>query len=82
MLITNYVYQTADGETEPTIVVGRRVNTWRIEIEVVSISWGRRRVDSSTAWPTEAMVAEAPQSAIIKVNPPATDEVKRIASIF
>ena len=35
------------------------------------------RVRASRPRPTEAKVAEAPQSTIIKINPPATDEVKQ-----
>ncbi len=61
--------------TEPTIVVAvRRDNIRGSEVEVVSISGGRRRISYRATRPTDATVAEATQSAITKVNPPATDE--------
>ena len=80
------VYQTADGATVPTIVVSRRVNTWRMEVEAVSISWGRWRVRFSSPRPTVARAAEVSQSTITKINPPATDEkglqiVQKVSSV-
>ena len=76
------VYQTADGETEPTSTVIGRVNTWRMEVEVVSFCIpGASTVSCSDMRPTVAIDAEGPQSAISKIDAPATDEVTDMNSL-
>ncbi len=70
------VYQTADGETEPTSIrAARRVDSRGIKEEVVSSSIpGASTVSCSDMRPTVAMDAEVPHSAGIESDVPATDE--------
>ena len=58
-------------------MVTGRVNTWGTEVEEESFSIpGASPVNSSNTRPTVAMDAEAPQSAGIESDVPATDEVR------
>ena len=74
--MSNTVLRQRRGETIPVIVrANRRVHASSIKVEVVSSSIpGTSPVNSRDTGPTVAIVAEAPQSAGIESDVPATDE--------
>ena len=75
--VPELVYQTADGESIPTDIVIRRINTRSTEIKEVSSSIPNTiSINCSNLRPTITIKTRVPQGCIIKVNVTATDEVR------